>query len=147
VGRLVSSLNDTIALPTHKNHFRKRIWHLSPTKVKLYPLLCQNSQTFVTMATGVGRGHHEIDRPRKTPSLVEETGHMYLRRPSYSQFCDQIPKYLLPWHSGPSETNYYIDIIKWQAPVGTEIWELSPIEIELQSIRRYRGPQRNVWWK
>jgi len=49
-------------------------------------LLQQYAKIFVTTATG-----------------VEESGTYFLYRPSYSQFCVQTPKYLLPWQQGSAE--------------------------------------------
>jgi len=51
----------------------------------------------------------------KTPSLVQQSGTYLLCRPSYSQFCVQIPKFLLPWQQVVAHRQLLVSQLNWTA--------------------------------
>ena len=67
------------------------------------PFFCQNSQIFVTMATGVvscifNNTIKLLDL--ENPRFVQHLWLYFLYQPSFSQFSVKIPKFSLPWQPG-----------------------------------------------
>jgi len=105
MGRLRSSLNDTVILLDQNPHFGTRIWHLLLHKPS-YSQFCVHIASFslswqqVSVRGQLFERNHETGRPRKLPLWYKNP----LYRPSYRQFCVQTSKLVLWSHFADSRT-------------------------------------------